>query len=286
MASPIKRKRAVAPPPAIAVGVSCIADVQSVAVDSVLTELRGHLVWSAASARNVEVISLNGGRQAIAVFSFKLTDSTSPVSGQAWREQATSLGPRISRTWTSVAENPAAFPRLTFRRVRVVLAKGSTTLRTIRLDKETELTAEEPCALLLQPRSQLFMSSVTMLEVQPAGPVCIRGRLSELGELQASRGGSPLRSCSFVDKDGRSMNLVAIGENADALFESDVYIWQGTLVVEQDQGRKIFLYDESYLIAAQTHEAEIASPAVHVAEPSGSGPAVMELTGFLQVRLA
>ena len=63
--------------------------------------------------------------------------------------------------------------------------------------------------LLLQPRENLFEASLANLA--GTGPICLRGVLAELSELETARSGQPMRTGTLMD----AVPIVFLGENAD-----------------------------------------------------------------------
>ena len=100
MASPVKRRRAAAPPPMPLVTAADVGSLQSLPADSLVAEVSGCVVWAPAAPKVIETISQAGSTQRVSVFAFTLADSEALVCVQLWREQATTLGARVGRLWS------------------------------------------------------------------------------------------------------------------------------------------------------------------------------------------
>ena len=118
----------------------------------------------------------------------------------------------------------ASFPKVVLRKIRVVLAKGSKVLRALRGEKETQMEVEKPMSLLLQPRENLFEASLANLA--GTGPICLRGVLAELSELETARSGQPMRTGTLMDAEGYAVSIVFLGENADV--GEGIYVYTKT----------------------------------------------------------
>ena len=72
MASPVKRRRAAAPPPMPLVIAADVGSLQSLPADSLVAEVSGCVAWAPATPKVIETISQAGSTQRVPVFAFTL----------------------------------------------------------------------------------------------------------------------------------------------------------------------------------------------------------------------
>ena len=238
MSSPLKRKRAVPVPVGEPVTLPDLASIQLQAAETVLATITGHLVYAAPAAKCVETV-----RGSQSVYAFTLADSTGLISGQLWREEATTLGERLSRVWSVQAEKDL-FAKVTFRKLKVAFAKNSSSLRIVRGDRSSELQITEPCPLLLQPKDDLFTGDFKSLCL---GPVSIKGFISDVGEIQPSASNVPMRMATLTDGQGETVGVMFHGENAESVLTGPTYIWHAIVQKGSEGTLRVGVYDESFV---------------------------------------
>ena len=90
------------------------------------------------------------------------------------------------------------------------------------------------------------------------GPICLRGVLAELSELETARSGQPMRTGTLMDAEGYAVPIVFLGENAD-VGEGGIYVWNAVLADAADEsahGKKALVYDEAFVHVVASVKAE------------------------------